>query len=304
MANTLPAVAAQQTKSLLPTPQEWALIKEQVSMYVRSGFLPSSIKTPEQGVTIAMKGYELGIPPMQAFAHIHVISGKPAISSELMLALIYSKVPGAIVNFTRTDDTGCELEAKRPGAGAKFSRFAFTHEDAQKAQALTKDTWKKFPAAMYRARAISAMARAMFPDALMGCSYTPEELGASVTDEGEVIETTAAPAAPPRVEIARAQPAPAAKPKAPPPEEPEAEPGEHAEAADAHADEYRIPPEVSRNYAGKRLEDMSLLMLEGALRTVETKNPPPRKPVVQEFVERATAYLLSQNAEGDTTEPA
>ncbi len=209
-------------KSMLPSPTEWATIKEQVSMYVKSGFLPSAVNTPEKAVTIAMKGWELGIPPMQAFSHIAVINGKPTMSAELMLAMIYSKVPGAVVNILRTDDEGCEIEARRPGVHSKFAKFSFLKHDAIAAGKLNANgvakegtPWQTYPSAMYRARAISAMARAVFPDALMGCSYTPEEIGGDVevNDEGHVtlkaqtVETTSR-----RVPDEKPKPKPAAAP--------------------------------------------------------------------------------------------
>lgn len=184
----LPAIQVQ--RSLFPATAEWTMIKEQAAIYVESGFLPESIKTAKQAVTIAMKGWELGVPPMQAFAHIHLIKGKPTISSELMLALIYSKVPGAVVNVVRSDETGCSIEARRPGAGSKLFTFTFDEKDATAAQLLSKDNWKKNPKAMYRARAISAMARIVFADAIMGCSYTPEELDTDIVldDDGNPLE--------------------------------------------------------------------------------------------------------------------
>lgn len=169
----------------IPSTQEFQTMKELGQMAIKSGFLPVSIKTPEQAVVIIMKGRELGIPPMQAFSGINVIQGKPAVSPELMLALIYKNVPGAVINFVKTDNTTCVIQAKRPGGA--FNEFAFTIDDARKAGLLDKPTWKAFPAAMLRARCISAMARALFPDAIAGCSYTPEELGAETDDEGNVV---------------------------------------------------------------------------------------------------------------------
>ena len=66
--------------------------------------------------------------------------------------------------------------------------FRFSIEDAKRAN-LTGMAWTKYPAAMLRARAISAGARAVFPDCIMGC-YTPEEMGANIIEvEGEIIET-------------------------------------------------------------------------------------------------------------------
>src|SRR5687768_12101698 len=99
-------------------PQSWAVMKEQAKMLVGSGFLPAAIKTPEQAMAIMLKGRELSIPPMQAFAQIAVIQGKPAAGSELQLALIYRNCPGAKVEYIERTDTKCVIEASRPGQRA------------------------------------------------------------------------------------------------------------------------------------------------------------------------------------------
>lgn len=165
-------------QSYLPSTTEYTMLKDIAITAFESGLLPTSIKTKQAAFIIALKGRELGIPPMQAFSHINVINGKPTMSSELMLAQIFKCVPKAQINYIETNGKGCIIEAARPNC--KSSIFAFNEEDAQKAGLLSKDTWKKYPDAMYRARAISAMARALFADALMGVSYTAEELGCEV----------------------------------------------------------------------------------------------------------------------------
>lgn len=173
--------------STLPSIQEWSTIKEQVGVYLRSGFLPSSVKTSEQAITIAMKGRELGVPPLQAFAHINIVQGKPVISSELMLALIYKNCPEADIAFENKDDA-CLVTASR-GRGKPISKFVFTMDDAKQAGLVGKDNWKKHPQSMLRARVVAAMARAIFPDCIMGCSYTPEEIGADIDENGEIIDS-------------------------------------------------------------------------------------------------------------------
>ena len=165
-------------QSVLPEPAEFTMMKEMATMAVKSGLLPVAINSPEKALIIMLKGRELQIPPMQAFSHINVISGKPTMSAELMLAQIYKCVPRAVVNFTSTNEKECVIEAQRPH-GMK-TKFSFTIEEAQQAGLLSKGPWKQYPSAMLRARCISAMARALFPDALNGVSYTPEELGADV----------------------------------------------------------------------------------------------------------------------------
>lgn len=184
-----------------PGETQWELLQRQCRAFVRSGFLPEHItknvdeKTAvAKAVTIAIKGHELGLPPMQAFASITVIKGKPCLSAELMLALAYSKVKGCKITFKTPPEKQsqeCTVMMQRPGGDPMD--FRFTMQDAQQAGIVTAGSaWQKYPAAMLRARAISAGARAVFPDAVMGC-YTPEEIGgAPIEIEGEVIESTPA----------------------------------------------------------------------------------------------------------------
>ncbi len=179
----------QSKANLLLDPTVWNLVREQANTLVKSGFLPTSINTPEKAVAIMTKGVELGIPPMQAFSHIYIISGKPGISAELMLSLILRAIPNLPINYKRRDDQACVIVVTRPGS--KPEEFSFTIEDAKRAGLMSNSTWQKYPRAMLRSRCISEMARSLFPDLLMGCSYTPEELGASVNEEGEVIEVKA-----------------------------------------------------------------------------------------------------------------
>lgn len=180
------------TKDLIMDQVTWQIIREQGTVLVKSGLLPNSVKTPEAAIAIIMKGYELGMQPMQAFAHINIIQGKPTLSAEGMLAQIWKTIPNAIIDFVRVEDDYCEIHAARPGRTLR--KFVFQKSDAVKAGLINKENWQKYPRAMYKARCISEMARTIFPDAIMGCSYTPEELSPDaviVNAEGviDVVET-------------------------------------------------------------------------------------------------------------------
>lgn len=179
-------------QSLIPSWQEFQGLVQMGDALVKTKFLPAHIVTGQQAAAIMLKGRELGIPPMEAFSSITVIKGKPTISSELMLALIYRNVPGSVVNFVEMTSTRCEVEASRPGG--KPNRFSFTIEDAKRAALLSNDVWAKYPRDMLKARTISQMARSLFPDAIRGASYTPEELGLSVDESGDTVPP--APSAP------------------------------------------------------------------------------------------------------------
>lgn len=156
---------------------------------IQSRMLPDAIKTPQQAMMIILKGRELGVPPVYALTHINIIQGKPSASPEMMLALIHQKVPGATVKFKKLSREGCEIHAKRPEED-ELTVITFDQEDARLAGLLNKQNWRSYPRAMYRSRAVAEMARTVFPDAISGVSYTPEELGADVrvADDGLTIE--------------------------------------------------------------------------------------------------------------------
>jgi len=167
------------TALALPTGNEWGTITQMAEVLVPSGMLPAHIKTPAAAAAIILKGRELGIPPMQALSGIAVIQGKPVAGSELMLAILYRDHGDGCLWFTETTETACRVSYARRGWPER-KEYAFTIEDAKRAGLLTNATWTKYPAAMLRARAISAVARMAFPDSIGGM-YTPEELGAMVT---------------------------------------------------------------------------------------------------------------------------
>lgn len=173
----------------LPGEQEWCTILSIAGTLVKSGLLPSSIKTAEAASAVILKGRELAIPPMQAFSHIHVIQGRPTCSSELMLALLARG--GCTWDWTKDGSTG-EAEILFRRKGFKDVPGRFTLDEAKKAGLLNKDTWKNYPASMLRARAIASGARMIGPDLLAGMSYTPEELGAEVGRDEEPLKAVQA----------------------------------------------------------------------------------------------------------------
>ncbi len=178
-----------------PSETEWKIMKEQAGLLVRTGFLPKAVRTPEQAIAIMLKGRELNIGPMLAFSHIAIIEGKPTISPELMLNLVFKAYPQTKINYQTLTDTACKIEVIRPGQKANY--FSWTMDDAKKAGLAGKYNWKNYPRAMLRSRCISEMGRSLFPDAIAGCSYTPEELGATTNeDQTQILAPAHKPAAP------------------------------------------------------------------------------------------------------------
>ena len=175
--------------------QEWAVLVDIARTVARSGFLPQSLSTPEKAAAIILKGQELGIPAMQSIAHIHAIDGKLTCSAELMLALLARGGITWVWTQDGTDAQEAAIEFRRDGFEPVTGRFAMA--DAQRIETVSwengerkrvklaeKEAWRNYPANLLRARAIANGARMIGPDLLTGLSYTPEELGAAVDEEG------------------------------------------------------------------------------------------------------------------------
>jgi hypothetical protein len=167
----------------LPTQNEWAVIQSLSANLLPSGMLPAHIKTPEAAAAIILKGRELGIPPMQALSGIASINGKPVCGSELMLAIIYRDHGDSAIWIDDTTDTFCRISYARRGWPERKT-YSFSMEDAKRAGVAGGQTWQKYPAAMLRARCISAVARMAFPDSIGGM-YSPDELGGDVVVESD-----------------------------------------------------------------------------------------------------------------------
>jgi hypothetical protein len=188
------STALAQRQDILPDAASWKTMLEMAGQLVQSGLLPKGIDKPAAALAIIQKGRELGIPPMYALSNIGIINGKPVVGAEVMLAMVYRDHGDQAIQFEETSAERCSVVYKRK-SWAQYRTFEWTVEDAKKAGLTGKGgPWSQYPAAMLRARCISAVARLAFPDSLGGM-YTPEELGAevTVTDDG-AIEVVQAPA--------------------------------------------------------------------------------------------------------------
>lgn len=150
-----------------------------------SGMLPGQYRQQPANLLYALEYAEsLGLHPMAAITGIHVIEGKPSASAGLISALVRRaghklRVKGddkqAVAQIIRADDPDFVYEV------------VWTMARAEQAGLARKDVWKKYPAAMLKARAITEVARDACEEALSGMHYTPEELGANVDQDGEPV---------------------------------------------------------------------------------------------------------------------
>lgn len=164
-------------------------MREQANILLKSGFLPSAIRTPEQALTIMLTGRELNLGMMESLRSINVIQGKPTMSAQLLLGLCRRTGQVESAGFEKETDTECVFVLKRTGSPAY--RSVFTIEDAKKLNLAGKDNYIKQAKTMLGWRAISKACRFVFPDAISGL-YTPEEIAADVHVEeigGEAVVT-------------------------------------------------------------------------------------------------------------------
>jgi hypothetical protein len=167
---------------------------------IGTGFLPDSIRSPEQAFAIALKGRELGIPPMMAFAGLYIIKGKVELTASMMSAML--RRGGVRIEEVQVDATMAHLRFDRDGEKAEV---CFTMEDAKRAN-LVNQTWSKYPRQMLYARALSEGARRIGPDLVSG-AYVSGEISAEVGGNGSGIKVEAefieeAPKAPESIEEA------------------------------------------------------------------------------------------------------
>lgn len=175
--------------ALMPSQAEWSQIKEIAAVAIKSGLLPAGIKSPEAAAIIALKGRELGLPPMVAFSHIHVIQGKPTMSAEIMLAAIYQKYANADIVIAESTEEKCLIRARRLPA-QDYTEIMWDVERAKKMGLLEKDNWKKQRGTMLKWRCISEMKRTVWPEVLMGIDFTKEEIEESSGDKSELKDVT------------------------------------------------------------------------------------------------------------------
>lgn len=160
---------------------------------VSSGLAPAGVDTPEKALIAMAMGAELGMSPMRALRSIHVIKGKPTLSANAMVGLVLASPVCERWTVTHTDAERCTIVTKR--CGASEQSLTWTIEQAKRAGLLGNAMWGKYPEAMLRARCESALARLAYPDVIGGW-YTPEEMGAPVSVDGEVLDATVEPSTP------------------------------------------------------------------------------------------------------------
>jgi hypothetical protein len=132
----------------------------------------SSNGSPETLMNIMLTAKDLGISPMKAInGGFYIVNGKISMSTALMADRIRKE--GHSIKIPEWTNKSCVIIGVRKDNGDSV-KFEYTIEDALNAGLLNSPTWKKFPKQMLYNRAMSTLARTLFPD-VIGNSYSEDE---------------------------------------------------------------------------------------------------------------------------------
>jgi hypothetical protein len=133
-----------------------------------------AVSSAEAALMILLTGRDLGLTASQSFRAIYVVSGKPVVSSDAMVAAIRRSGLCSSWRVIETTTERCTIETLRAGE-SEPERESFSMEDATRAGLSRKDVWRQYPRDMLRHRAAAGLARRVYPDVVLGC-YAPGEL--------------------------------------------------------------------------------------------------------------------------------
>jgi hypothetical protein len=162
------------------------------SFFFRSGIF-GKLKNVEHAFVLIYAGFNLGLDPLTSVTNLHLVEGKITMDATLIGAIIQRS---GIYSYTivESNDVTCKIDFFRESE--KLGRAEYTIEKATKAGLAQKDTWRKHPQQMLRARCMTTGARFYTPAIFLGPIYTPDEIA---TDDDVIVplETEAEPPAAP-----------------------------------------------------------------------------------------------------------
>lgn len=142
------------------------------TMTVKAGLF--GIKTPEDAFARMATGMGLGLKAWQSLRGLCVIHGNVALKADLMMGLCLASPQCEYFRCLRTDDEVALFATKR--RGDPETQLDFTMAQARASGLYQQNAnYGKYGAAMLRARAISALAKLVYPELMHGL-YVPEEL--------------------------------------------------------------------------------------------------------------------------------
>ncbi len=159
---------------------KWAEVKstEQavtLAKWIVDSRLYSNVKNQAQAIMILAQGAELGLRPVQSLNLINVIQGRPALTAQGMLAVIMSSGQAKGIWVHESTAKSCTWKTIRRDDREAEQLVSFTIDEAKGLGLTSRDQWRKQPATMLKWRALSKLAREIYPDVIGGL-YTTEEV--------------------------------------------------------------------------------------------------------------------------------
>lgn len=140
---------------------------ELAQMLWGSGLAPKALTSPQAVMYVMLAGRDMGLNAVQSLRNLHIIDGKIQASADLMQAQVHRSGLAEYFQQIESTDLTATFETKRKGSPAPV-RATFTMAMATTAGITKNPVWIKHPNAMLRARAISTLARIVYPDAVAG----------------------------------------------------------------------------------------------------------------------------------------
>jgi hypothetical protein len=163
------------------------------TVLVRSGYFQDT-REIAQAVVKVLAGRELGFGPIASMQGVYIVKGRVSLASNLIAAAI-QRSKRFRYRVAKLDNTVCTIKfyERWENRWDEIGESTFSQQDAEKAELAKGENYKHFPRNMLFARALTNGARWYLPEVFNGPVYTPDELGATVDDDGQVIEMPAAP---------------------------------------------------------------------------------------------------------------
>ena len=158
--------------------RDWALSLADAGILAKAitptDFVPAHFRGKVGDAAVAiLKGAALGLDPIAALESIYVISGRHALYTRTMAAVVLAA--GHEVWTEDASDTSVTVQGRRRGS-EHVETATWTLQRAELAGYTKNAKYRTDPQSMLYARAVGEVARKVAPDVLLGLSYTAEEI--------------------------------------------------------------------------------------------------------------------------------
>jgi hypothetical protein len=163
----------QMARSIPLEPESLSQAIELSKILAQSALVPDALKgKPNDVLMIALTGRDLGLSFAQSIRAIYVVKGRPALSSAFKISRAQLHADCLYFRLVESTEEKATWETQRRGQPEPV-RLTWTMAMAKKA-GLGGDSWNKYGATMLRWRAGSALADAVYSDAMFGMPSVEE----------------------------------------------------------------------------------------------------------------------------------